>query len=281
MFTTTDEEDIVEKTIKPFRGNDRLSRIKTYGDLLEAEKTEKLPIKAAITKKIKSIQNIRGSVATNRIIGLEEEVDFKYITQKFIYGELIHQQSRDHIYQTKWLMERDEIGLVNWDEVWKNVHQHFFTEETKSIIWEQIHINFYTTYNYNKWHNTLQPCPLCNKIPEDIFHIILDCKFTNKMWKNLEETLMKITPIQVTNYEKAFGLQPKIKKEENLITLRNWLTFTLRYLITLEERKAYYRKNTEEQERIFIIKYNSKISEKATTKDLYYKYSGREEYFEK
>ena len=49
----------------------------------------------------------------------------------------------------------------------------------------------------------------------------------------------------------------------------------------LEERKAYYRKNNEEQERTFIIKYKSMISEKMTTKELYYKYAGREEYFEK
>ena len=159
IFATTDDEDIVDTTIKPFRGNYRLSKIKTYGDLLEAERTEKLPIKSAITKKIESIQSIRDSVPTNRILGLEEEVEFKFVTQKFIYGELIHQQSRDHIYQTKWLTEENEIGSVNWEDVWRNVYQHFFTEETKSIIWEQIHLNFYTTYNYNKWHNTFQPCP--------------------------------------------------------------------------------------------------------------------------
>jgi hypothetical protein len=49
----------------------------------------------------------------------------------------------------------------------------------------------------------------------------------------------------------------------------------------LEERKAYYKKNTVEQERIFVIKYIAKISEETTTKELYYKYAGREDYFEK
>ena len=107
-------------------------------------------------------------------MGQNEEMEFKYITQNFIYRELIHHQNRDHIYQTKWLRERKEISAVNWDKTWRSLHQQFFTDETKSTIWEQIHLNFYTTYNYNKWHNTLQPCPLCNKIPEDIFHVILD-----------------------------------------------------------------------------------------------------------
>ena len=282
MFKTIEDENEGGKTIKPFRGNNRLSKIKTYEDLLEAEKVEKLPLKAAITQKIRSIQNIKDSAPTNRIRGVEEEVEFQHITQKFIYGELIHQQSRDHIYQTKWITDRDEIRLVNWDKTWESIHQQFFSEKIKSTVWEQIHLNFYTTHNYNKWHNTLQPCPLCNKIPEDIYHIILDCNFTNKMWRRLEKTLMQIIPTQVTNYEKAFGLQPRVKKEEHLITLRNWLTFTLRHLIMAEEKSAYHhRKNTEKREGNLIFKYKRMITEEIATGELYYKFSGREEYFEK
>ena len=101
------------------------------------------------------------------------------------------------------------------------------------------------------------------------------------MWKTLESTLLKIAPIQVTTYEMAFGLQPTNKKDENTTILRNWLTFTLRHCLMLEERKAYYRQNTEEHERIFIFKYRSKISDEAKIKELYYKYSGREIHFEK
>ena len=279
-FTTTYEEE--NKTIKPFRGNNRLSKIKTYQDLLEAETTEEMPLKAAITQKIRSIQNIRDSEPTNRIIGMwGEEMEFRNVTQKFIYGELIHLQSRDHIYQTTWLTEMRGFGPIDWDKIWESLHDQFFTEETKSTIWEQIHLNFYTTYNYNKWHNSMHPCPLCNKIPEDIFHIILDCKFTIKMWRILEKTLLNIMPIRVTNYEKAFGLQPKKKKEKNLTTLRNWLTFSLRHFIMLEERKAFYRKNTEKQERVFIFKYKCYISEEVATKELFYKYAEREKYLEK
>ena len=48
-----------------------------------------------------------------------------------------------------------------------------------------------------------------------------------------------------------------------------------------EERTAYYRKNNEQHERNFIIEYRRKISEEAKTKNLYYKYTGKEEYFQK
>ena len=99
--------------IRPFIGNNRLSKIKTYGDLLQAEKDVISITKAAITRKIESIQNIKDGAPTNRIVGVEEEIEFKCITQKIIYEELIHRQSTDHIYQTKWLTERDDIGPVN------------------------------------------------------------------------------------------------------------------------------------------------------------------------
>ena len=282
IFTMRNEEDI-DKTIKPFTRINRLKQIKTYGDLIQAEETERTILKLNITQKINSIQNIRENVPTNRMIGLEEEIEFTNITQKFIYSELIQKQSRDHIYQIKWFTDRkEEIGSINWDKIWKNIHNHFFTEETKSTIWEQIHLNFYTTYKYNTWHNTLQPCPLCNKIPEDVFHIILDCKFTNTMWLHLEKTLLKITPTPVTSYEKAFGLSPDCKIDKELITLRNWMTFTLRHRIMQEERKAYHRGiATAQQERHFAFKYNRTIEEEIKTKEVYYKYSGREQFFTK
>ena len=276
VFTTINEQGTV-KTIKPF--TKRLKNIKTYGDLLKAQEKETSILKLSIIQKINSI-DICESAPAHQIVGQEKEIDFKYITQKFIYQELIQLQSRDHFYQTKWPTEREDIGQINWKETWENVHNNFNTTQTKSIIWEQIHLNFYTTYNYNKWHNTLQPCPLCNKIPEDIFHIILDCKFTNKMWMHLEKTLLKIIPIPVTTYEKAFGLQTKKKMDQCQKQLRNWLTFTLRYYIMQEERKAYYKK-TPQNERIFIMKIKRKISDEIKTKEYFYKYTGRENYFEK
>ena len=76
VFTTIGDEDFIYKTIKPFRGNRRLDKIKTYRDLLHAENVENMPTKAAITRKIRSIQNIRESAPTNRIIGFEEEIEF-------------------------------------------------------------------------------------------------------------------------------------------------------------------------------------------------------------
>ncbi len=232
IFSVTDDDDenIEEKTIKPFQGNKQLCTIRTYGDILTAETTFLPPkLNAVIKKKIESIKYIRPNVADNEIRGYDStSVLFQHVTQKYIYTELIHQKSTDHIYQYKWL-ENEDIPAIDWDKVWEFVHQQYFTEEMKSTIWEQIHLNFYTAYNYNKWHNSLNPCPFCRKIPEDVFHILLHCTFATYIWDKIENTLMKILPVPLSSEEKAFGIQPRLKRETNACTLRNWITFSLRH----------------------------------------------------
>ena len=101
------------------------------------------------------------------------------------------------------------------------------------------------------------------------------------MWDRIEHTLLKIIPKNVTTHEKAFGLQPITKNERDATILRNWLTFTLRHCIMLEERKAYYKRPTKNDEWKFITKLNHKIQQEAEEKYLQYKYGGKETKFEK
>ena len=285
IFTTTiDDEEIHDRTLKPFQGNRTLAVIKTYGDLLAAENAINQPkLKAVIKKKEESIQHIRENVESNLIIGTNgKEHAFDTITQKIIYSELIQEQSIDHIYQTKWILERNQLGSIDWDQIWESIHKQFFTEDVKSTIWQLIHLNFYTTYNYNKWHNVLQPCPLCNKIPEDIFHIILDCKFTKIMWKRIEKTLVKIIPKPPTTYEKAFGIQAVNDKEKQPSILRNWITFSLRHYIMLEERKAYHINNyTSLNVQNFFLKFNHNTQEELKAKKLQYDFQDLSKKIEK
>ena len=124
------------------------------------------------------------------------------------------------------------------DEVWETVHNILSTNRTKTIIWQQIHLNFYTQYSYNKWHKKQDMCPLCQKTPENIYHIVLHCEFTNKLWEEIEPLLKQLHPTTVTEEEKAFGIVQK--NQTTGILLRNWLTFLLREYITQEERAAYH-----------------------------------------
>ena len=221
-----------------------MAKIITFGALLDAHTTLTEPkLKAAVRRKIELITYIRPDVDDHWIIGHDhKENKFSSITQKFLYSELVHLDYKDHSYQTKWVLENDDIGLIHWDKVWESVYDNFYSDEVRSTIWEQIHLNFYTTYNYNKWHNSLTPCPLCRQIPEDVFHIFFDCKYTKELWQRLQNTLMKIDARNISNYEKAFDLQARNRQEKNSTLLRNYITFYLRQHIMVEEHKAYHRK---------------------------------------
>ena len=128
----------------------------------------------------------------------------------------------------------------------------------------------------------MKPCPLCNKIPEYIFHIIKECKFTNTMWKRIEKVLLKIIPIPVTDSEKVLGLQPRRKKVTYAIILRNWVTFFLRHLLMLEERKAYKIKNYHLQSmEKFFHKFNFQVQEELKIRKLLYDHRKLSENFKK
>ena len=278
-----DLEVVEEKTIKPFTGNSILSAITTYGDLVDAANSlQQQNLRAAAKRKLDSIVCIRQNVDFHEIMGRDNEpVPFKQITQRFIYSELVYAKSVDHSFEGKWAIEHTDLPLISWKEVWETVHKNFFTEKTKSTIWELIHLNFYTTHNYNSWHNELFPCPLCNQIPQNVFHIIFDCKFVTDMWKRIEPFLLKVLPLPLCKYEQAFGLHPRSKSELNATILRNWTTFSLRTLIMQEERRAFYiGKYTQLHKDRFIQKFNTSMQAELHDKHVQYIFRGLENKFD-
>ena len=169
-------------------------------------------------------------------LGNKKKVKMPLITQKDLYEDAILKMSTDHTYQTKWV-EKLQI-LIVWEEVWNSVHNFLLSNKTRTAIWEQLHLNFYTQYSYNKWHGKQDICPLCRKIPESIYHIILHCDFVNSMWTQMEPILSQLYSKSITDEEKALGIIT-IKNTTGIL-LRNWLTYKMREQVMLFERKAYH-----------------------------------------
>ena len=287
IFVTSSHDEVHDKTLTPFQGNRILAGITTYGDLLDAEKTVPQPkLLAAIRRKLESIEHIRDNVDSHRFFGLSDgkEYEFEAVSQKQIYAELIFYQSRDHAYVGKWRIDR--FGAIDWVKIWDALHNQFYTEKLKSSIWEQLHLNYYTTHNFNTWHNQLQPCPLCRKIPEDVFHILVECRFTKVVWKRAEKVLFKIYPKSPTLHEMAFGLHTTNKHDRYPIILRNWLTFTLRHSILLEEHKAFKINESSDSNFLpsyekFFASFNYRATQELKTKELLYDFQGLKEKFRK
>ena len=73
---------------------------------------------------------------------------FQKVTQKMLYEQLLKLHYRDHHSSAKWVEKLQTP--VEWEKVWKSVHNPLSTEETASFVWE--HLNMYTTHSYNKWY---------------------------------------------------------------------------------------------------------------------------------
>ena len=100
------------------------------------------------------------------------------------------------------------------------------------------------------------------------------------MWKRIQKVLLKIVPQPPTEYEMAFGLQPSNMKIRNPTILRNWITFSLRHQIMLEERIAYKAKRPTPFEKFF-LKFNSSTKEELKSRKMLYDFQGLSEKFEK
>ena len=172
-----------------------------------------------------------------------KEIKFTQVTQKLLYEEALLSIGRDHHSQVKWV---EKLNIpINWDEVWNAVNNMLSTNQAKNTIWQQIHLNFYTQYSYNKWHKSQHMCPLCQRMPESIYHLILHCEFTNKLWEEIEPILKELHPVPVSEEEKAFGIVQK--KQTTGILLRNWLTYLLRQIISHAEREAHYAQGANQE----------------------------------
>ena len=168
-----------------------------------------------------------------------EVIKFKQVTHKLLYEASISNIPGYHHSQLKWLAK---LNLpTNWDDTWNTVHNFLSTNDTISLIWQQIHLNFYTQYSYNKWHKVTKECPLCGQIPSTIFHSILSCEMVNKVWDHITPILLKFHPSQPNTEEKAFGIVQR--KPTPAILIRNWLTYLTRYCIAVVEKEAHYSRN--------------------------------------
>ena len=116
------------------------------------------------------------------------------------------------------------------------------------------------------------------EIPENIYHIILHCDFTNKLWQDIEPTLKKLHQNPVSQEEKALGLVQK--KPTTGILLRNWVTFSLRKHIMQNEQKAYYAPNKVNIEKTK-TKFNQSMAFEMKMKMIRYKNENNLEFFNK
>ena len=165
------------------------------------------------------------------------KVPLDKVTQKILYEELIRTSVHvDHHSTIKWVNNFDRSVLLDWKKIWSQVHNPLSRNETTSQIWAQIHLNDLTTASYNNWFKSDIPCPLCKSSIDDLFHIVLHCTVTKRLWNDIDYFLKKLSVTEVSEQEMAFGLEGSSSR----ILLRIWLTFLLRECIVQQEKIAFH-----------------------------------------
>ena len=79
----------------------------------------------------------------------QEFIRFKEASHKFIYNILLARSYRVHHSINRWT-ERFPNQIIVWEDVWKSVNSPVSSADSKSAVWEQIHLNEYTTSSYNR-----------------------------------------------------------------------------------------------------------------------------------
>ena len=143
-------------------------------------------------------------------------------------------------------------------------------------VWEQIHLNEYTTSSYNRWHHTQENWPLCLQVPASRFHITIECPTVIQAWQDITPHLRVIHPVPESAMEKAFGLPGHTPN----ILLRNYMNFLLRECIADQERAAYHNGRGPGNLEDLKIRYNQLIKDEVYMKFNIYKHLGRLSFFE-
>ena len=207
----------------------------------------------------------------------DKHIRLKFITHKFIYDRLIKMTYKEHHHRKKW---QEHFGCeVNWDNVWAAVHNPISTEDTKTLIWEQIHLNNYTTYSYNKWHQNEEPalCPFCLQIPLERHHIPISCHVIAQLWIELEGHLKVINPAPLSDCEKIFGMHGSTPN----VLLRNWLTYLFRQIVAEQEGCAFHNGKGPANAKCIRSAYNDQVKSELWLKYNIYRNLGREDYYTK
>ena len=94
-----------------------------------------------------------------------------------------------------------ENCLLNFKEVWKNVHCSFVDNHVKDLSWRIVHnvlpVNDYLYSLHILQRNT--PCYFCNANTENLLHLFYECVFVQPIWDKILNILNKLsgTSIQV------------------------------------------------------------------------------------
>ena len=118
--------------------------------------------------------------------------------------------------------------------------------------------------------------PLCKKVPESIYHIILHCDFVNTIWDDIQPVLLQLSHRPISDEEKVLGIV-NIKKNPAIL-VRNWLTYNMREKILDFEGATYHHSGASVP--LFKAKFNQAMASEVKRLMHQFNYDGKISKFE-
>ena len=84
-------------------------------------------------------------------------------------------------WKNKWEQKFPNIH-INWNLVWKNIHNNMLKYEVQSKLWEVTNLNFISSLRLSRMYEINNFCLQCKMPEQDIFHIFFSCKISKDVY---------------------------------------------------------------------------------------------------
>ena len=133
------------------------------------------------------------------------QIDISKSTFKEVYWNISLQSVILVPWKTKWevILNSDTI---NWDLVWKNVHDSMLNYHLQSTLWRMTNLGFISSNRLASIFGSQNSCRLCLNEEENVAHSFLFCPIANLVFDHFQDYLRQLVNSDLTLKEKAFGL---------------------------------------------------------------------------
>ena len=196
-------------------------------------------------KEIKSTLNITptnqpaGNESSFTIKLNEKWIPFEQLKVRDVYRTNHTQYKYKENYKEKWKIILNDPN-IQWDKIWQSISTATISMETKSVIFSQIHLGFYSDYIFSKQNKSDQTtCKLCGDCAYKQSHWIISCKVIFDVLKYFRPIYRKFVDAEVDENELVFGLI-----ESNTgNALRNLIIFNIRLAIHKNRARDFVNYN--------------------------------------
>ena len=179
----------------------------------------------------------------------DNKTEVKLLNCKKLYWFLMNKVEIHLPWKNKWEQKFPNIH-INWNLVWKNIHNNMLKCEVQSKLWEVTNLNFISSLRLSRMYEINNFCLQCKMPEQDIFHIFFSCEVSKMVYTRFLPILNAVHNLPLTEMEIAFGLEINDTSKQKCEQLRNYI-FSIVKFILFKDRATIYEANVQKINAVF------------------------------